>query len=45
MEFAVYPREGHGFTEPRHNPDPVRRYLTFFGKYLNNPPVTEAAEK
>jgi dipeptidyl aminopeptidase/acylaminoacyl peptidase len=42
VEFVVFPREGHGFTEPRHQMDRMRRYLWFFGKYLNNPPVTEA---
>jgi dipeptidyl aminopeptidase/acylaminoacyl peptidase len=41
VEFVVYPRENHGFTEPRHNLDRTRRYLSFFGKYLNNPSVTE----
>ena len=46
VEFVVYPREGHGILEPRHQLDRLRRYLTFFGKYLNNPPATEpAAEK
>ncbi len=41
VEFVVYPREGHGFTEPRHNLDRVRRYVRFFAKYLNTPVVTE----
>jgi dipeptidyl aminopeptidase/acylaminoacyl peptidase len=44
VEFVVYPRENHGFTEPRHIRDRLQRYLAFFGKYLNNPPVTEAEE-
>lgn len=44
VEFVIYPREEHGLTEPRHKLDRMRRYLTFFGKYLNNLPVTEAAE-
>jgi dipeptidyl aminopeptidase/acylaminoacyl peptidase len=43
VEFVVFPREGHGFTEPRHQVDRLRRYLSFFGKYLNNPAVTEPA--
>ncbi len=43
VEFVVFPREGHGFTEPRHQMDRIRRYLSFFGKYLNNPSVTESA--
>ncbi len=41
VEFVVYPRENHGFTEPRHNMDRVRRYVKFFAKYLNQPVVTE----
>ncbi|HEV2180533.1 MAG TPA: S9 family peptidase [Gemmatimonadaceae bacterium] len=41
VEFVTYPRENHGFTEPRHMQDRYQRYLVFFGKYLNNPPVTE----
>jgi dipeptidyl aminopeptidase/acylaminoacyl peptidase len=41
VEFVAYPRENHGFTEPRHIQDRYQRYLVFFGKYLNNPPVTE----
>jgi dipeptidyl aminopeptidase/acylaminoacyl peptidase len=41
VEFVVYPREPHGFTEPRHQMDRVRRYVRFFAKYLNAPLVTE----
>ncbi|HEX2663503.1 MAG TPA: S9 family peptidase [Candidatus Acidoferrum sp.] len=41
VEFVVYPRENHGFVEPRHIQDRWQRYLVFFGKYLNNPPKTE----
>jgi len=41
VEFVVYPRENHGFTEPRHQMDRVRRYVKFFAKYLNTPVVTE----
>src|SRR5690242_6250056 len=41
VEFVTYPRENHGFVEPRHIQDRWQRYLVFFGKYLNNPPVTE----
>ena len=29
VEFVVYPRENHGFTEPRHQMDRVRRYVSF----------------
>lgn len=43
VEFVVYPREGHGFTEPRHNMDRIRRYVWFFSKYLKAPLVTEPA--
>jgi dipeptidyl aminopeptidase/acylaminoacyl peptidase len=43
VEFVVYPRENHGFTEPRHNMDRVRRYVRFFSKYLKVPVVTEPA--
>jgi dipeptidyl aminopeptidase/acylaminoacyl peptidase len=44
VEFVVYPRENHGFTEPRHQMDRVRRYVWFFSKYLKTPLVTEPAE-
>jgi dipeptidyl aminopeptidase/acylaminoacyl peptidase len=42
VEFVVFPREGHGIAEPRHQLDRIRRYVSFFAKYLNNPTVTEA---
>ena len=41
VEYVTYPRENHGFVEPHHIQDRWQRYLVFFGKYLNNPPVTE----
>jgi len=41
VEFVVFPREGHGIRELRHQLDRMRRYLSFFGKYLHNPAVTE----
>lgn len=44
VEYVVYPRENHGFVEPRHLEDRLQRYLVFFGKYLDNPPVTEPKE-
>jgi dipeptidyl aminopeptidase/acylaminoacyl peptidase len=44
VEFVTYPRENHGFVEPRHIQDRWQRYLVFFGKYLGNPPVTEPKE-
>ena len=43
VEFVVYPRENHGFTEPRHNMDRVRRYVRFFSKYLGSTVITEPA--
>ncbi len=45
VDFIVYPREGHGFREPRHNLDRMRRYLAFFGRYLDSPAVTEPADE
>ena len=44
VEFVVYPREGHGFAEPRHQLDRVRRYVMFFAKYLNAPVLTEPTD-
>jgi dipeptidyl aminopeptidase/acylaminoacyl peptidase len=44
VEYVTYPRENHGFAEPRHIQDRWQRYLVFFGKYLNNPPKTEPKE-
>lgn len=44
VEFVVYPRENHGFTEPRHQLDRVRRYVRFFARYLGSSVVTEPAE-
>jgi dipeptidyl aminopeptidase/acylaminoacyl peptidase len=44
VEFVVYPRENHGFTEPRHQMDRVQRYVKFFAKYLGTTVVTEPAE-
>jgi dipeptidyl aminopeptidase/acylaminoacyl peptidase len=45
VEFVVYPREGHGIAEPRHQLDRVTRYVKFFAKYLNAPVVTESTEQ
>lgn len=45
VEFVVFPREGHGIRELRHQLDRMRRYVSFFGKYLENPAVTEAREE
>lgn len=44
VQYVTYPRENHGFVEPRHIQDRWQRYLVFFGKYLNNPPKTEPKE-
>ncbi|MGB2643776.1 MAG: S9 family peptidase [Candidatus Acidiferrum sp.] len=44
VEYVTYPRENHGFVEPRHIQDRWQRYLVFFGKYLKNEPVTEPKE-
>jgi dipeptidyl aminopeptidase/acylaminoacyl peptidase len=44
VEFVVYPRENHGFTEPRHQMDRVQRYVRFFAKYLNVKVLTESSE-
>jgi dipeptidyl aminopeptidase/acylaminoacyl peptidase len=44
VEYVVYPRENHGFVEPRHLVDRLQRYLVFFGRYLDNAPVTEPKE-
>lgn len=32
--FARYPREGHGFTEPKHRLDRTERTLAWFDRYL-----------
>jgi dipeptidyl aminopeptidase/acylaminoacyl peptidase len=44
VEFVIYPREGHGISEPRHQLDRMRRYVWFFTKYVSGPNVTEPAE-
>jgi dipeptidyl aminopeptidase/acylaminoacyl peptidase len=33
-ELARYPREGHGFREPKHNLDRTERTLTWFDRFL-----------
>lgn len=45
VELVVYPRAGHGLTEPRHQLDRIRRYLRFFSKHLGQPVLTEPEEK
>jgi len=44
VEYVTYPRENHGFNEPKHIQDRWQRYLVFFGKYLSNPAKTEPKE-
>ena len=34
VEYVHYPREGHGFGEPQHRLDELRRCLVWFDKYL-----------
>jgi len=34
VEYVHYPREGHGFAEPQHRLDEIRRCLAWFDKYL-----------
>ena len=41
VTFVRYPREGHGFTEPRHVMNRLQRYAEFFGEHVDNPPVSE----
>jgi acetyl esterase/lipase len=45
VEFVVYPRENHGFTEACHQMDRVQRYVRFFGKNLGMKVVTERSER
>ncbi len=34
-ELVIYPREGHGIREEKHQIDRLERYLDWFSKYLN----------
>jgi dipeptidyl aminopeptidase/acylaminoacyl peptidase len=36
VEFVRYPREGHGFFEPQHRLDEMRRVLAWFDKYVRH---------
>jgi dipeptidyl aminopeptidase/acylaminoacyl peptidase len=45
VTFVRFPREGHGFREPRHLMDRLRRNAEFFGKYVDNPPISEQHEE
>ncbi len=37
VEFVRYPREGHGFFEPQHRLDEMRRVLAWFDRYVRDP--------
>jgi dipeptidyl aminopeptidase/acylaminoacyl peptidase len=39
VEYVVYPREGHGITEPAHQRDLMERNLRWFTKWLAATPV------
>ena len=41
VSFVRFPREGHGFAEPHHLMDRLRRYAEFFGEHVGNPPISE----
>jgi len=45
VTFVMYPREGHGFSEPRHRIDRLRRWLDFFSKHVGLTPVSEKEEE
>lgn len=45
VTFVRFPREGHGFTEPRHIMDRLRRYAVFFGDRVGNPPISEQQDE
>jgi dipeptidyl aminopeptidase/acylaminoacyl peptidase len=36
VEFVRYPREGHGFSEPRHRIDEMQRQRSWFRRYLTS---------
>lgn len=44
VTFVIYPREGHGLREPRHQIDRLKRYLTFFSKHVGLTPTSEPEE-
>jgi len=45
VEYVVYPREGHGFTEPAHVRDLLERNFRWFTKWLAAPPTSAAARQ
>jgi dipeptidyl aminopeptidase/acylaminoacyl peptidase len=44
-QMVVYPREGHGFTEPRHILDKMKRETEWIEKYLGPSNLTDAAAR
>jgi dipeptidyl aminopeptidase/acylaminoacyl peptidase len=45
VTFILYPREGHGIREPRHQIDRLQRYLFFFAKHVQLTPISEKEKK
>jgi dipeptidyl aminopeptidase/acylaminoacyl peptidase len=45
VQMVVYPREGHGFTEPRHILDKMKRETEWIEKYLGPSNQTDAAAR
>ena len=43
--LARYPREGHGFREPKHNLDRIERTLAWFDKYLKHEPARPTSSR
>lgn len=41
VQYAHYPREGHGFAEPEHRLDEMRRCLAWFDKYVRGAGQTQ----
>lgn len=42
--LARYPREGHGFREPKHNLDRAERTLAWFDRYLKQPALKPTSQ-
>jgi dipeptidyl aminopeptidase/acylaminoacyl peptidase len=44
-QLVLYPREGHGFTEPKHRIDALERTIAWFDRYLGkiSPPSRDSA--
>jgi len=41
VTFVRFPREGHGFAESHHQMDRLRRYAEYFGRHVDNRPISE----